>query len=234
MDAKQLRDGDLFDITGTLFKAFRQSIDALMLNIWTFLGLVFVPFLLFVYALPFVFLPLLTGNDAGKAASLILALVLGFVICILSLLFVPAIVVTQIASARDEKLDFKDAISIGMPYVVRNLGLAILSGGVVLIGLVLFIVPGLLALFFLSFAPYILVDKNTGIVEAMKSSYEMVKKYWKVTFGLLIVSFVISLPSYIPVVGQMISLGLSIAYFCLSALVYIKIVGKKGTAVKKR
>ena len=33
MDAKQLRDGDFFDTTGSLFKALQQSFDALKLNV---------------------------------------------------------------------------------------------------------------------------------------------------------------------------------------------------------
>lgn len=232
MDAKQLRDGDFFDTTGTLFKALQQSFEALRLNVWTFLALVFVPLLLFIVAFPLAFLPLLTGNDAGKTVAALLAISVGLAVLIISLIFLPALVQTQIASVRGEKVEFKEAFNKGMPYVLRFIGLGLLSAVVIVIGLILFIIPGLLAIFFLSFAPYILVDKNTGVVEAMKGSYEMVKEYWKVTVALLIVNFAISLPSYVPVVGQLISLGLSIAYFCLGALVYVKIAGKT-TAVKE-
>jgi uncharacterized membrane protein len=119
-----------------------------------------------------------------------------------------------------------------MPFVLRFIGLGLLSAIVIIFGLILFVVPGVLAIFFLSFAPYILVDKNTGVIDAMKGSYELVKEYWKVTLGLLVVNFVIQIPSYVPVVGQLISLALGIGYFCLGAIVYVNIAGK-ATAAKE-
>jgi uncharacterized membrane protein len=142
------------------------------------------------------------------------------------------LVITQIASVKGQKVEFKEAFNKGIPFVLRFIGLGLLSAVVVILGFILFIIPGLLAIFFLSFAPFILVDKNTGVIDAMKASYEMVKEYWKVTLGLLVVNFAIGLPSYVPVIGQLISLALTIGYFCLSALVYVNIAGK-STAAKE-
>lgn len=232
MDAKQLRDGDFFDTTGVLFKAIKESFEALKLNIGTFLGLVLIPLALFVIALPFVFLPLLTNSKGGTIASVILAIAVFIFVLAVSLVFLPAIVQTQIASVKGQKVGFEHAFNKAKPYVLRFIGLGFLSAIVIILGLILFIVPGLLAIFFLSFAPYILVDKNIGVVESMKASYELVKQYWKVTLGLLVVNFVIQLPGYVPVIGQLATFALSIAYFCLGALVYVKIVGK-DTAAKE-
>jgi hypothetical protein len=174
----------------------------------------------------------LTGSDANVAVAAVLALIVGLVVLVASLIFAPAIVQTQIASVKGEKVEFQDALNKGMPFVLRFIGLGLLSAIVVIFGLILFVIPGLLAIFFLSFAPYILVDKNTGVIDAMKGSYELVKEFWKVTLGLLVVNFVIQIPSYVPFVGQLVSLALGVAYFCLGALVYVKIAGK-ATAAKE-
>lgn len=233
MDAKQLRDGDFFETTGNLFKAIKESFEAVKLNVWTFLGLVFIPLLLFIAAVPFVLLPLLTGTDDGVAASVLLAVVAVVVIVIIGLTFLPAIIQTQIASVRGQQVGFEQAFRGGLPYVLRFIGLGLLSAIVIFIGFILLFIPGLLAIFFLSFAPYILVDKNTGVIESMKASYELVKEYWKVTLALMIVSFVIQLPgSIVPLLGSLVTIALSVGYFCLGALVYVKIAGKK-VAVKE-
>ena len=160
MDAKQLRDGDFFDTTGVLFKALKDSFEALKLNVMTFLGLIVVPLALFIIAVPFVFLPLVTGTKTGLLATGILAFVVFTAIIVVSLVFLPAIIQTQIASVKGQKVSFEEAFNRGLPFVWRFILLGVLSTLVVAVGLILLVIPGLLAIFFLSFAPYILVDKN--------------------------------------------------------------------------
>lgn len=233
MDAKQLRDGDFFDTTGKLFKGIQPSFEALKLNIWTFLALIFIPLIIFIVAFPLAFLPLLTGSDSSAAVAVAFAFLVGLAVLVAALIFAPAIVQTQIASVKGQKVEFQEAFNKGMPFVLRFIGLGLLSALVVIVGLILFIIPGLLAIFFLSFAPYILIDKNTGVIDAMKGSYELVKEYWKVTLGLLVVNLVINIPSnLLPFFGGLITLALSIGYFCLGALVYVNIAGK-ATATKE-
>lgn len=51
----------------------------------------------------------------------------------------------------------------------------ILTGIIVVIGLVLLIVPGIIAALSLIFATYLVIDKNLGPIEAMKESVRMTK-----------------------------------------------------------
>ena len=59
--------------------------------------------------------------------------------------------------------------------VLRFLGIAILSGLAVLGGAILLIVPGIILAIRLQYAGYLLVDKNTGVMEALKKSMAMTK-----------------------------------------------------------
>jgi uncharacterized membrane protein len=56
------------------------------------------------------------------------------------------------------------------------LGMKILVGIIVLAGIILFIIPGIIAAIGLMFAPYLVIDKGLGPVEAMKES-------WRITMG---------------------------------------------------
>ena len=53
----------------------------------------------------------------------------------------------------------------------------ILTTIIVLVGLVLFIVPGIIAIITLMFAPYLVIDKGMGAIDAMKKSWNMSKGY---------------------------------------------------------
>ncbi len=233
MDSKQLRDGDFFDTLGTLFKAITPSMEALKLNIWTFVLLAVVPGAILMLAFFFALIPLMAagnGSDTVAGIGLVFVFAIALLALIAALVFAPAMVQTQIASVKGQKVEFGEAFNKAKPYVLRFIGLGLLAGLAIIVGLLLFVIPGLLAIFFFSYAGYVLVDKNVGVVDSLKASYELAKEYWKVTAGLFIVNAAISAVGYFPVIGGLASLVLTIAYFCLGAMVYLAIAGKK-TAV---
>lgn len=238
MNAKELKTDDFFDIVVGIFKMIKESWEAVKLNLLTFILIGLVPLALVAIAIPLVILPLVAGTTTGSAVAFIFAMLMLVLIFLVALLFLPAITLTQLASVRGKKITFSQALEQSKKYVLRFFGLIILSLLVVGVGLLLFVIPGLLAIFFLSFAAYVLIDKDTSIVDAMKGSYELVKEYWLAVVGVIIVNVAISLPNYVPVIGWIVTLGLTVAYFCLSALVYVKITGRqtdvpKAKALKK-
>lgn len=227
MSAQQYIDKDFFEVTGGIFKNIKESWEAIKLNFLTFVLLYLVPIAVGFIALPFVLLPALTGSDVGTAAAVLLAFFVFVLLLIVLLVFLPAITITQLASVKGEKLEFGVAFEKGKKYVLRYIGLGLLSALIILCGLILFIIPGILAAFFLCLSPYLLVDKNLGVTDSMKESYELTKKYWKPVLAVGIVYVAINIPSYIPIIGGIVSIVLSIAYFCLPAYVYSVITGKK-------
>lgn len=59
---------------------------------------------------------------------------------------------------------------------------------VVTIGLVFFVVPGIIAIIALVFAPYLIVDRNLGPVEALKESMSITRGHWwnLLFFGIIV------------------------------------------------
>jgi uncharacterized membrane protein len=63
----------------------------------------------------------------------------------------------------------------------RFLGAELLALLIILVGLVLFLIPGIIASLGLSFAPYIVVDRGLGPVESLKESWRITKgNKWRI------------------------------------------------------
>lgn len=231
MDAKQYKEGDIIDIITSVFKNIKESWQAVQLNITTFIILALVPAALAIIVMIMALIPAISGTDAGTASAIFLAAVGLFVVFVIALMIAPAITLTQLDSVIGKKREAKDAFDDGKKFVLRYIALGILCVIVITIGFILFIIPGILALFFLSLAPYILIDKNVSAIDAMKHSYELTKEYWKPVLALAVVNVAISVVGVVPFIGGIISLVLTVGYFCLMPYVYSVIVGKKVVKV---
>lgn len=102
----------------------------------------------------------------------------------------------------------KEIFKIGYKKIGRFLLISFVLGIIVLFGIVLLIVPAIIFGTWYSFSTWLVIDKNMGVRESLKTSKQMVKgKFWKVlgrsiVFGLF--SFVISVVlSVIPYVGTL-------------------------------
>ena len=68
----------------------------------------------------------------------------------------------------------------------RYLGSSILVMLIEIIGFVLLVIPGIIASVFLLFVPFIVIERGTGPIEAVKASFEMVKgHFWGVFLFML-------------------------------------------------
>jgi uncharacterized membrane protein len=92
----------------------------------------------------------------------------------------------SLRAARSDKLEVKDMFAAFKNYV--NVVLAnLLTGAIIIIGLVLLIVPGIIFACKLAFVPYLVIDRKMEAIEAVKESWRMTGGYaWKVfLIGLL-------------------------------------------------
>jgi len=99
----------------------------------------------------------------------------------------------NLRAARGDKLEIKHMFEAFKNYV--NVVLAnLLSGAIILIGLVLLIVPGIIFACKLAFVPYLVVDRKMEAIEAVKESWRMTGGHaWKVFFiGVLAVLLAIA------------------------------------------
>lgn len=214
---------DFITLVGNVFKLYNESWEALKLNLTTFIVLALIPAVLVAVSVPFVLLPFYT--DGGTLSVLVTAVML-VGLFVLGAIFLPALTVAEIESARGNKIDVNQVFERSKSLFLPFLGVLILSGLAIVFGLIFFIIPGLAALFFFALATYIVVDKKLGVIESLKASYELTKAKWQWVAALFIVQFALSLVSYIPLIGWIISIALSIVYFCLPAIVYVKITNK--------
>ena len=106
---------------------------------------------------------------------------------------------------------------------LKLLGLSILTVLLLVVGFLLLVVPGVILLWRLFLAPYILIDKKTKVVDALSVSWNMTKGYAWPIYGVVLFSFVLALTGAIPLVGALISFLLGTAYAVAPALRYQEI-----------
>lgn len=105
----------------------------------------------------------------------------------------------------------------------RLLGLGVLAAFIIVLGFFLLIVPGVILLWRLYLAPWILLDKNVKIMDALSESWNMTKGYAWPIYSILVFSIVLSLPNAIPIVGGIIAFLLGVSYAAAPALRYQEI-----------
>lgn len=227
---KELREGDPFEVWGSIFKLYKGSLEAFKLNWLTFVVLYFLPTVLAALAIPLVILPALSGSRAGGLFAVLVTLVLMAIILVLG----PAYTVTQFESVRGRKIDFEAAFQRGTKYVVRYVLLSFAIFFMIALGLVLLVIPGLLVAFFLGAAPYLLVARNLSISEALRQSYELTKVYWKPVAGVFIVLAAINALGIIPIFGGALSIAATILYLCVPAMIVTRIIESDHATTTKK
>ena len=102
---------------------------------------------------------------------------------------------------RGGKLEFKDVFSVGNAYF-RMLGATLLVGFAIAIGMMLCIIPGFIALGLLYFTLPLVIERNMGVIEAMKTSIEMTKpKLFQFVLFAFVVQLIASAGSYACYIG---------------------------------
>jgi len=134
-----------------------------------------------------------------------------------TLLVLPATVVLGARAVRGDGDDPQSYMRQGLHYFWRVYGLGILIGILVILGLIVFIVPGLILLRRYLLAPYYLVTEDIGIRDAMRRSADQTADQRKSIWGLIGVMFVISISasviSSIPALGLILGPLVSVSYF---------------------
>lgn len=238
---------DFFTILGNQFKLIGISWNAFRLNFLTFVVIYLLPFVILSGA----FLAWIPNNIMNPNGTFNEAVARDFlndingtaaIAAAIGLLIVGSVlgvanIAAQLQSVKGEKLSFTDAIERAWPLLPRVVGLILLALLVVMAWVLSFAIPGVgylllpiavlffvIASFFLSLTLYVLVDKNSGVIESLKGSFHLVKRNWKIILSYFALSMVISLPSnLLGQLGGFVSMVLSIAYLCLPALLYLRI-----------
>lgn len=190
--------------------AFKRNIDTFALQILFSIGIV---------VLASIFM-----QRASSGGPLSIATFLAFGVALaLGLHVTTALIITELRSAEDKKYSFDQSLKDGFRYFWRMGGLVLVCAALIVVGFVLFIVPGLFALQRLLMAPYILVDQNTSIVAAVRKSFTVGKRHAGPIWGVTWLLIGINLVSFIAHIGWVIAIALSILYLCAPAVRYIQL-----------
>lgn len=143
------------------------------------------------------------------------------ILLIVASVFIQAMTyILELKAAAGQTPDFKDLFDTAKKYWLRLFGLGIIVGVLTVLGLILFIVPGLIVIRRYYLAAFVLIDKDVAITEAMMQSAEMSKPYSGWVWSVIGVTILLSLPGAIPVIGGVISLVLAMFYSVAPALRY--------------
>jgi hypothetical protein len=199
------------------YSLFKPSWEAFRLNINAFV-------LLLIFPVGLAMLTALTwgATEANEAIGFLAIISLIFAV-VASITVGAALIYLELQSAAGKRVGFEEAFRTGLPYILRLIGLLLLSGLIVCVGFILLIIPGIFALQRLLLAPYILVEHNTGIREAIRLSWQTGKKHSSALWGVTGIIIAINLVAIIPIVGWIVSFVLTIAYMCAPAIRYFQI-----------
>ncbi len=134
---------------------------------WLFLGLVTI----FVVAFPFIatFIINLLSDEL-----FLFAFVLNLIFWALQLTFSLGLIQIYLAIVDSQPANFAQLFS---PYrlVFKYLVVSIISGLITLIGILLLVIPGIIFSLKLQFWPWLMVDRNLGVGDSLRESWQMTK-----------------------------------------------------------
>jgi hypothetical protein len=99
-------------------------------------------------------------------------------------------------------------------------GLILLTSLIIVVGLVAFIIPGLIFIYWFLLAPYIYIDQDVSIIEALKISKRLMKPRIIENLGLLSAGCLLSLPGLIPIIGLFYQFFFNATYYMVWAYRY--------------
>lgn len=136
----------------------------------------------------------------------------------------PAFGLIQLRSSRAEVAMAADEFAIGLPLIWRFTLVNLLIGLLAMAGTLLLIIPGLFVQQRFQLAPYFVLDKEMGVLQAMRASAALGRRYKRPLWSLAILMFVSRVIVFIPVAGIVLSPVLQILYAYAPAVRYIEVI----------
>jgi len=213
------------DTTAPTGREFR--IGPLFTRSWSIYTANFVAFTLvaIVIALPHQF-----GGDAETVGGAVRSFVAGIVGVILEFLGQAVILYGAFQAMRGRPVVIGDAVRRGFARFLSIVGVSILVSLGVFVGLILFIIPGIILALRWSVALPACVVENLGPIAAMRRSADLTKGHrWQI-FGLFVLIIVVAIIAF-AVIGALVGMGLLAAPETLGRLVLLGIVTVIITAI---
>ncbi len=196
--------GEVFSKTWELYKSRAVPILVVIL-LTTFLMLALISSFAIIAILGLGGLQALTGElQGGQFSPTVVAAVLA-VVLVMTVLIIWSQAAT-VAVSVDEDLGIMDGLRAGWKYLLPMTWVGTLYMGIVMIGLSLFLVPGLILGLSMSLCFYALIDEDLRGMDAVLASRLYMRGHWWNTFVKFFLVWLLSIAiSLIPFVGQLLS-----------------------------
>jgi hypothetical protein len=238
--SRRARRTSAFYIPGA-FDLFAQSKELVLKHIWIFGPLYAVPFIFYLHSWLWSPLPnqhvswwhhadgFSSAWSGGALPSYLTYLSVGFSLLWLAIILIIGTIAqimsnaAQLRAAQNQDFDFKHLWQAAREQGLQLLGLYIVMGIIFSIGLVLLIIPGLIFIRRYLFAPYVMIDKKTGIFDSLSESAALSKINPGSVWGVIGVLFLIGLLNILPYIGGLAAFGFGVLYSVAPALRYLQL-----------
>jgi len=143
----------------------------------------------------------------------------GLVGLVFGSLVMAALTLTFIASVRGKRLEIGEAFSQGVTFWLRMIGLTLLVSITLVISILLLIVPFFFVFPRLVLASYFLVDKNVGVIDAYKTSWNVTKGHVGKVYGIVGATILMAL-LMVTIIGIPFSIYFLVMYSAVFAVLY--------------
>ena len=171
-------------------------------------------------------------NSSRASAGFSILLVAG----LWSILTFPGFIYMQTKAVQGKEVGVMESFQKGLPRLLPLIGMMLVAAMLILLGLIAFIVPGLILIRGFYLAPYYVIDQQLGPIQALKRSYRETTPVSAWVWGAigveLVFGIVASILGKIAVVGYLLSVAASYPYIFGSALRYGEVVKKIKMPVK--
>jgi hypothetical protein len=133
-----------------------------------------------------------TVDSSSFGSVFLLTIVAALIAAVIQQLLTGAITKGAAGSLLGREVDVKSSYSYAFSRLWGLIGLAILVGLVVGFGFVLLVIPGIIFLVFLAVSVPVFVVERLGITASMSRSWNLVRKYWWHTLGVIVVAYIIT------------------------------------------
>lgn len=189
------------------FGAYKHSKQAVMLNVQSLL-LLFLVYLILGGSINGIF------NDTSSA---------NLVSFVFGGLLMSALIIVYLAGVRKQKVEVGKALSDAVHFWLKMLGLEIVVGFCLFVSLLLFIIPFFIVMPRLILANYFLIDKDMGIMDAVKASWGTTKGHSGKVWGVIGATFAMAL-LMITIVGIPFSIYFLFMYSAAFAVLYAHLI----------
>ncbi len=179
-----------------------------------------------------VILSVILHGRTSAIAFFILGAVFVIAAVIFSLRFTAIAPIIMLASARGQKITFKEAFAESSQYWPRIVGIYLLTGLATIGGYLLFIIPGFIFQAWFLLAPYVAIEENLGVVASMKRSKQLMQGRLLEMWGFEVFPQLSSFLQIIPFLGFILAILFQVAWMPAAAIRYEQLKQLAQTGAK--